>query len=285
MNGLNIGRQSEPPEGPNTPNEASESDSDLIPDAPLKVGVFASGIVGSQVTAILHADSQIELRFVGVVESDQIPFAPFAPSSGLTLLDQPIGSTHTQHLRSAELDLLILAWWPYIVPSEVLHCSEQVLNLHPSLLPHNRGKDPNFWSIVEERPFGVTIHWVDGGIDTGHIAFQRELAVSWEDTGASLYTRASAAIVELFGDVLPFIKSRRIPRISQGDAGSFHRRSELEPASEFDLDELTTPRQLLNLLRARTFEPHPAARFTVDGLQYEVRVAIKQLRVDTPEST
>ncbi|MEZ4833421.1 MAG: formyltransferase family protein [Caldilineaceae bacterium] len=52
------------------------------------------------------------------------------------------------------------------------------LNLHPSLLPHYRGPDPIFWQLRDGvEPMGVTVHWMDVGVDTGDIAAQAPVAL------------------------------------------------------------------------------------------------------------
>jgi methionyl-tRNA formyltransferase len=80
--------------------------------------------------------------------------------------------------------------------------------------------------------------------------------------------------VALFAENWPAIREGRVPRIPQPRTGSFHRGAELETASRIDLDASYRARDLLNLLRARTFPPHPAAWFVDDGVRYVVRVAI-----------
>ena len=50
-----------------------------------------------------------------------------------------------------------------------------IINLHISYLPYNRGAHPNFWSFVENTPSGVSIHQVDSGIDTGKIVIQKQI--------------------------------------------------------------------------------------------------------------
>lgn len=181
-------------------------------------------------------------------------------------------------LRSAAFDLGILAWWPHILEPDVLGLARRgFLNLHPSLLPHGRGKDPNFWSIVEQAPFGVTIHWVDSTVDGGDIAFQAEIPVAWTDTGASLYEKAQRRIVELFETSLPRILAGDIPRRPQPPGGQgAHRRCQLDAACEIILDQRYTARDLLNLIRARSFRPHPGAWFTAGGRTYEVRIEITE---------
>jgi methionyl-tRNA formyltransferase len=182
-------------------------------------------------------------------------------------------------IQSLNPNVVILAWWPHILKPQFLHLGQLVtLNLHPSLLPHGRGKDPNFWAIVEGSRFGVTIHHVDAGIDSGDIAFQREITYGWEDTGKTLYEKATRGIVELFCECYPRIVALDIPRRGQDPSkGSFHKRVELDDRSLMALDCKNTIREILNLLRARTFEPHPACRFVEGEATYEVRVTIKKL--------
>lgn len=181
-------------------------------------------------------------------------------------------------LESLNLDLIVLAWWPYIIKRRLIEIPRLgCLNFHPSLLPHNRGKHPNFWTLFNEAPAGVTIHWVNEGVDSGDIAFQSILETTWEDTGQTLYVKAQAAMLKLFKDNFLAIKRGEIPRIPQNlSEGSFYKAQEITAASRIDLEQTYKARDLLNLIRARTFPPHPGAWF-MDGPQeskYEVRIDI-----------
>jgi methionyl-tRNA formyltransferase len=179
-------------------------------------------------------------------------------------------------IKELQIDLGILAWWPYIVKEPIFSISRLgLLNFHPSYLPYNRGKHYNFWTIVECTPFGVTIHFIDKGVDTGDIAYQSRIYKSWEDTAKTLYEKAQKEIVRLFIENFPEIKRGDIPRIPQDmHQGSFHKASELDSASYFDVNKSYKAVDLLNLLRARTFPPYPAAWFTDNGEEYEVRIEI-----------
>jgi methionyl-tRNA formyltransferase len=181
-------------------------------------------------------------------------------------------------LQLERLDVLVLAWWPHLLKGDLLTVAPLILNTHPSYLPHGRGKDPNFWALAEGCPFGVTIHHVNEGIDEGDIAFQQVIPVSWEDNGRSLYEKAVNEMIALFSESLTKILYGEIPRKPQAaDAASIHFQHELEPASRLVLDEVVTVRGLLNLLRARTFPPNPACRFTDGDDEFEVRIEIKRL--------
>lgn len=70
-------------------------------------------------------------------------------------------------------DLGLLGWWPNILPKIILNLSKRgFINMHPSLLPFNKGRNPNFWALTEQTPYGVTLLFADEGIDTGDIIAQ-----------------------------------------------------------------------------------------------------------------
>jgi methionyl-tRNA formyltransferase len=178
-----------------------------------------------------------------------------------------------------QIEIGYLLWWPRIIGSRILNISDRgFINTHPSLLPYARGKHYNFWTIVEQAPFGVTIHAVTPDIDSGDIVAQAPIPYGWTDTGETLYLKAKRRMVELFIETYPQLRAGKFQRRAQdAGAGSFHRAAELDPASTIDLDRCYAARDLLNLLRARTFAGHPACRFHDAGRTYEVRVDIKEV--------
>lgn len=173
-------------------------------------------------------------------------------------------------------DLGLLAWWPNIIREPLISFPEKgFINTHPSLLPYNRGKNYNFWALVEGAPFGVTLHKVDSGVDTGPIVAQKEVPTSWLDTGGTLYAKAAEAMVELVRESYPSLRNLDFGEAPQPTgAGSFHKAAELTQASRINLDQTYTGRDILNLLRARTFAPYPGCWFVDGDEEFEVRVAI-----------
>jgi methionyl-tRNA formyltransferase len=254
-------------------------------ESSMKIGLFAAGTVGSEI-ARFFSENHEPLACLALDSKDREGLnAAIAANSGLSDPARIFysASLSTEQILSAlaslRLDLIILAWWPYIIERKLIELPRLgCLNFHPSYLPFNRGKHYNFWTLVEDVPFGVTLNWVSEGVDNGHIAFQSPIAKSWEDTGESLYHKAQAEIVRLFKEKFPEIKNQKIPRIAQDlGKGSFHKAKELEAASRIELEERYRARDLLNLLRARTFPPYPGAWFVDDGTRYEVRVQIKRV--------
>ena len=242
----------------------------------MKIAVMADGEVGRAIVRLLAERHPQDICAVVVTDSGSV-----ADDIAATAADADLPALRWRErsrLTDFQPDVLLLAWWPYILKGDDLSLAPIALNTHPSLLPHCRGKDPNFWTLAEGRPFGVTIHHVEAAVDAGPIAFQKELPFDWEATGASLYAASQKAMIELVGESFPAIRAGAIPRHPQAAGeGSFHLRAELDPASRIDLDAPTTARHLLNILRARTFPPHRACRFEDGGAHYEVRVEIRRL--------
>ena len=98
------------------------------------------------------------------------------------------------------------------------------INLHISYLPWNKGADPNLWSIVEGSPKGVSIHYIDQGVDTGDIIVQEKIEFDYEqETLASSYVKLHEAIFALFKRHWSEIKSGSCPRKAQVGDGSLHK--------------------------------------------------------------
>lgn len=185
-------------------------------------------------------------------------------------------------LRTHHLDLVVLAWWPHIIKQPLLGAARKgFLNMHPSLLPYNRGKHYYFWSIVEDTPHGVTLHLIDEGIDSGGIAFQKRLDVGWTDTGRSLRDSGMSALIDLFRDNFDQIVSCEFDTTPVDTSqGTFHWGRELEQASRIDLDKTYTGRELLNMIRARSGFPRGGAWFEDKGSRYEVSIEITKVSDD-----
>jgi methionyl-tRNA formyltransferase len=121
-------------------------------------------------------------------------------------------------------DWIVSHGYRHIVPPEAIaRFRDRTVNLHISLLPWNRGADPNLWSFVEGTPSGVTIHYMDEGVDTGDVIAQRELRFDDDETLATTYEHLQSAIVELFEETWPLVLEGRAPRSPQIGPHSYHR--------------------------------------------------------------
>ncbi|MGM0601054.1 MAG: formyltransferase family protein [Candidatus Rifleibacteriota bacterium] len=151
-------------------------------------------------------------------------------------------------IEEEHFDFLISYGYRHIIKKDVLDkFPSRAINLHISYLPWNRGADPNFWSFIENTPKGVTIHYLDEGIDTGDIIVQKEVCFNSEvETLASTYQKLHQEIQDLFKQNWPYIKSGKCKRVKQPDGGTVHRKKDREKL-EFLLENgWDTPVKLLN---------------------------------------
>ncbi len=182
--------------------------------------------------------------------------------------------------RGLAPDMGLLLWWPHIIREPLLKLPKAgFINTHPSFLPYNRGKHYSFWALVEQAPFGITLHKVNAGIDTGDIIVQRAIHYDWCDTGQTLATKARDAMTTLVCEFYPEIRAGLAQTIPQQlGTGSFHRSSELAGAIHIDLDKPNTARGVLNLLRAKMHDGLPSCTFDDDGATYEVKIEIRKVQ-------
>ncbi|MCP5056114.1 MAG: formyl transferase [bacterium] len=161
------------------------------------------------------------------------------PESGLPAWIEGEGDVVTQTtarltpqlLEEADASLLVSYGYRFILGKPVLDRFEgRAVNLHISLLPWNKGADPNFWSFLDSTPKGVTIHYLDEGVDTGDIIVQSEMSFDSEvETLATTYAALCAEIERLFQVAWVDIKGQSCPRRRQAGTGTSHRVKDKEP--------------------------------------------------------
>lgn len=181
----------------------------------MKIAIFASGN-GSNFQAIAEAilsgkvDATLCFLFCDnskayAIERARkmgIPVVTFAPKDFINRLAYE--EQVLKHLRFYGVDLVVLAGYMRIVgPGLLSSYANRIVNIHPSLLPAFPGKygiQEAFESGVIET--GVTIHFIDEGIDTGPIIVQEKIAIFPEDTLNSLEERIHLIEHRLFPNVI-----------------------------------------------------------------------------------
>lgn len=79
-------------------------------------------------------------------------------------------------LKNLNIDLVIVCRFQYILTRDFFTTFRYCVNIHPSLLPSYRGPEPVIWGLLDKNSiFGITLHLIDEGIDTGDIICQREI--------------------------------------------------------------------------------------------------------------
>jgi len=125
-----------------------------------------------------------------------------------------------EEIRALEPDVIVVMAYGQILPREVLKIPcLACLNLHASLLPRWRGAAPIQAAIAAgDRQTGITVMYMDEGLDTGDILLKREVDVLRDDTGGSLHDRLGQIAPEALLESLHLLASGNAPRIAQENA-------------------------------------------------------------------
>ena len=128
---------------------------------------------------------------------------------------------------AGRFDYIISYGYRHILKKDVLDLFPQkAINLHISMLPWNRGADPNLWSFIDNTPKGVTIHYMNEGLDKGDIIAQREVPMTEDETLKSSYNKLHAAMLRLFEETWPEIVDGTCVGRPQEGKGSYHKSSD-----------------------------------------------------------
>ena len=77
-------------------------------------------------------------------------------------------------VRALGVDLIVVCGLQYILKRPFIETFKYVVNIHPALLPDYRGPEPIIWGLLDRvSTFGVSLHLVDEGIDTGDVLYQK----------------------------------------------------------------------------------------------------------------
>ena len=156
------------------------------------IAVFASGI-GTNFTAIYEAiknkeiDANLALFFSDKLKSKSLENANAYGLNAISLSLKDFESKEVfekaiiNRLDEARIDLVVLAGYMKIIGPTLLEAyGGKIINIHPSLLPAYRGKD----AIIRQHkdqvsPVGISIHYVDAGVDTGSIIHQVPIDIKY----------------------------------------------------------------------------------------------------------
>ena len=151
------------------------------------------------------------------------------PSLGFDLME----TTQINHpdilkwLRRLRPDLICVATYPQLLKAPLLALpSLGAINMHPSLLPMYRGPNPLFWMFKEgATAAGISIHFLDEGIDSGDLLYQKKMAIQEGMRGHDLHQQLALLGGPLLLQAVQDIFAGTASRLPQNLAlGSYHSR-------------------------------------------------------------
>lgn len=124
-----------------------------------------------------------------------------------------------EKLKNLDIDLIVTCAYGQIIPKEVLDMPKYgCINVHASILPKYRGSAPIQWCLFNNDDVtGVTIMYMDEGMDTGDIIKIKEIPILDSDNVGTLHDKLSKLGCDLLLEVLPTIFNKTNNRIKQGN--------------------------------------------------------------------
>lgn len=160
-------------------------------------------------------------------------------------------------IRALAPDLIVVMAYGQILPRAVLEIpSVACLNLHASLLPRHRGAAPIQAAIVAgDQLSGITVMYMDEGLDTGDILLKSPLEIAADETGGSLHDRLASIAPAALNEALTHLRKGDAPRIPQDAANATYAPKLERENGRIDWTESAS----LIERKIRAFNPWPGA--------------------------
>ena len=245
----------------------------------LSIGYFADGPWSHNAFQKIIKDKDITIKFICVRydTNDQI-LKQFSEEYNIPYLKHKnINSDEfIDKIKRFNCDLFVSMSFNQIFKKRIINLPPlKCINCHAGKLPFYRGRNILNWALInDEKDFGITVHFIDEGIDTGDIILQKCFSISNNDNYASLLKIAHIECANILFESLTILK--------QGKA-TIKRQNEIDPIGSYCStrvigDEIInwnqTSRQLYNFVRAICL-PGPQARAFLNNKEMKINKVIE----------
>lgn len=239
-----------------------------------KIGYFADGQWSHQALAKLTADSSIRIAFICARFDNPDPvLREQAALYGIRFLThEKINSEEFLQLVGEErCDLFVSMSFNQIFRKKLIERPRlQTINCHAGKLPYYRGRNILNWALINgETDFGITVHLVDEGIDTGDILAQNVLAITDEDDYSTLLNRAYEGCAELLYETVKRLQNGIVSRTPQKDIHPLGFYCVGRMNGDEKLNWNSPSRAIFNFVRA-ICRPGPEARTYLDDVEIRI---------------
>ncbi len=166
-----------------------------------------------------------------------------------------------QDILNYQPDLIVICAYGKILNKEILDYPKYgCINVHASLLPKYRGSSPMQYAILNgDKKTGVTLMYMDEGMDTGDIIDKIEYAIKDDDNLENVHDNLSLLGSTLLEKNLENIINGKIVRIKQNNEEATY-----APKIEREMEELNFNDKVINVYNhIRAFSPYPLTKTTI----------------------
>jgi len=236
----------------------------------IKIGYFADGPWAHLAFDKIIADNSIEICFICVRcdHKDPVLVEKGAENSIDVLFTENINSDEfMRKMREYNVDLFVSMSFNQIFRKKMIELPPlKTINCHAGKLPFYRGRNILNWVLInDEKEFGITVHYVDEGIDTGDIILQRTFAITDDDNYSTLLNKAYTGCADILYDAIKLIQSNSVTPKKQCEIDPIGMYCGMRTIGDELLDWNQTSREVFNFVRA-ICKPGPQAVSYADNI-------------------
>lgn len=229
----------------------------------IRIGYFADGPWSHNAFNLLNEDKTIEIAFiVPRTDTTDNTLLNFARDNDIDYLyPVKINSEEFFHKASSyNCDLFVSMSFNQIFRRPIIQLPKlTTINCHAGKLPFYRGRNVLNWAIInDESEFGITVHFMDEGIDTGDIILQKCFPITDSDNYESLLEIAYTECAQILYDAIKKIQNNTYKRINQSEIHPIGFYCGRRGPGDEVINWQTTSREIFNFIRALS-HPGPVA--------------------------
>lgn len=228
------------------------------------IGYFADGPWSHRALDKLFANGDVKIAFICARydQPDQI-LKTLAEKKNIPFLVHPrINSDEfLNSIKHYRCDLFVSMSFNQIFRQRTIDYPPLgTINCHAGKLPFYRGRNILNWALInDENEFGITVHYMDEGIDTGDIILQRCYPITDQDDYSTLLGRAYEGCADLLSDAVQLIHAGVVARTPQNGIHRMGFYCTARGQGDEYLNWDQTSREVFNFVRA-ICPPGPSAR-------------------------
>lgn len=235
----------------------------------LRIGYFADGKWAHEAFVLLNNDESIEVKFICVrYDTQDTTLKTYAINNNIAYLKhENINSKEfLKIVESYNCDLFVSMSFNQIFRETIINIPRlKTINCHAGKLPFYRGRNILNWVLInDEREFGITVHYMDVGIDTGDIILQRSFPITDKDNYSTLLDVAYVECANILYDAVKLIQNGRQQRVVQTSIHPVGFYCGIRGVGDEVLDWNQTSREIFNFVRA-ICKPGPQAHTTLQS--------------------
>jgi methionyl-tRNA formyltransferase len=240
----------------------------------MRIGYFADGPWSHQALDRINKDNTLEIVFICArFDNPDPPLRSAAQILGVPFItNQNINSDEfCEFLVNMRCDLFVSMSFNQIFKQKT-SCipPHKTINCHAGKLPFYKGRNILNWVLInDEREFGVTVHYIDEGIDTGDIIIQKCFAISDADDYSTLLKRSYNYCAEMLVEAIKIIQSGVVNVTRQDSIHPVGFYCPQRREGDENLNWNLSSRDVFNFVRAIS-KPGPEARTHLGGKEVKI---------------